>query len=253
MGPKQASIVEDLIIALRDQRVLEAISTAVVKPLLDSIAELKVENDQKSEQIAKLQNDLQAANVRIGTLERSNNAIQSSRIEALEQYTRRDNLLITGLPIESVADAATAGEDQPNALLEKSILKLFNDQLGVPVKPSDISIAHRIKKRNLQDSLPPMTIVRFSNRKTREAVYSARRQLRHATGSGPRIFINEDLNKTTATVFRQARQLIRQRVIHSAWTSSCSVFIKVSADPQCRPQRIGTIDDLPRSPATATG
>lgn len=252
MGPKSANIVEDLIIALRDQRVLEAISAAVIKPLLDSIAELKIENDQKSEQIAKLQTDLQAANVRIEALERNNNAVQSSRIEALEQYTRRDNLLITGLPVESAADAATSDDGQQNVTLEKSILKLFNDQLGVPVKPSDISIAHRLKKRNLQDPSPPITIVRFANRKTRDAVYSARRQLRHVVGSQPRIFINEDLNKATASIFRQARQLIRQRVIHSAWTSSCSVFIKVSADPQCRPQKIGTMDDLPRSPAATS-
>jgi hypothetical protein len=227
--------VDNLIIALRDSRVVEAIASVLDSKLLPIIAELKEENAKKCQLIKKLNCDLQSAN---------------SRIEALEQYTRRDNLLIAGLPIQSSADATA--EEQPNKSLETTVLKLFNDRLGVSVNPSDISITHRLKKRVASDPRPPMTIVRFANRKAREAVYSVRRQLRSVgpeSQSTPRIFINEDLNKTTANIFHQARQLVRRKLIYSAWTSSCAVFIKESADPNCRPRKILSIGDLPQTSA----
>ena len=84
-------------------------------------------------------------------------------------------------------------------------MNLFNHQLHLQIQPNDISITHRLKKRNVSDAGPPVTMIRFTNRKAREAVYKARRQLR---GTPNCIFINEDLTKSTADLFRQARQLV---------------------------------------------
>ena len=227
------STVEDLIIALKDPRVLEAISAAVVHPLLVSIAELKKENEANAAKILKLQNELSSAN---------------NRIETLEQYTRRDNLLIEGLPVQSFAEAGSTGAtEEPNKAVEDSLLKLFNEKLGVRVTDKDISIAHRLKKAN-SSTRPPTTIVKFTNRKVREAVYAARRNLKPSPGTDPalypHIFINEDLSKSTAAVFQSARQAVKAKQIHRTWTSSCAVFVKVTPDPNCRPRKITTISDL---------
>ena len=232
MPPKQ-SLVDELIIALRDQKVMEALATVLeskLLPLMETIADLKQDNTKKTEQIAALQHELKSAN---------------ERIEALETYSRRDNLLITGMPNETYADSAatTAGRDdesQPSQSVEQSVLKLFNQQLGVHVTPSDISIAHRIKKRH--NNSPPITIVKFTNRKAREAVYSARRNLRKP--GSPLIYLNEDLNKYTAELFRQTRALVKARRIYNAWTSSCAVFIKETNDINCRPRKISNINEL---------
>jgi uncharacterized coiled-coil protein SlyX len=235
MPPKQ-NTADDLIIALRDPRVLEAIAGIFelkLQPMLDTITELKDENARKSVQIEKLQNHLRSV---------------TSRVEELETYTRRDNLLIAGLPTDSFAEASAttnSEEGRPSQSVEQSVLNLFNHKLGVPIQPCDISIAHRLRKQDANDVRPPMTIVRFTNRKAREAVYGARRQLKNGKD---KIFINEDLPKTTADLFRQARLLVRAHVIHSAWTSSCCVYIKSSSDVNCRPQKVSSLGDLPRSP-----
>ena len=69
MGQKNKTpTIENLIIALKDPRVLEAISAAVVQPLIDSIAELKKENEENTTKILKLQNELYSANNRIEAL-----------------------------------------------------------------------------------------------------------------------------------------------------------------------------------------
>ena len=235
MSPK-SNMTEELIIALRDPRVMEALAgvfEAKLQPLLETIDELKTQITNKSTQIVKLQSELHAA---------------TSRIEALETYTRRDNLLISGLPVESYVEAAGSGTDNEstaNESVERSVLKLFNEKMGVAVKSSDISIAHRLKKRNTNSNQPPVTIVRFANRKAREAVYTARRRLRDVPTGTAKLFINEDLNKTTAELFYKARQLIRQKVLYSTWTSSCSVYVKDTADPNCRPRKIASLGELP--------
>ena len=245
--PPKSNMTSDLIIALQDSRFLDALGSIIeakLHPWLETLTELKADNPKKSAEISQLQNDLQAATSRIAALE---TAAAASRIEALETYTRRDNLLITGLPIDSYAEAGvtnTNAEAAPSQSVEQSVLKVFNEKLGVPITSADISVAHRLKKRNPTDSRPPVTIVRFTNRKAREAVYGARRQLKNDRSA--RIFINEDLNKSTADLFHKARQLVRQRLLHSTWTSSCAVYVKDTGDPNCRPRKVSSLGDLPR-------
>jgi hypothetical protein len=236
MSRSKTTMIEDLIIALRNQRVLDAITGAMetvlnerLKPLTDAIADLKKENVKNSNQIVKLQNDLASAN---------------TRIDELESYTKRDNLLITGLPLSSFSEATAVNSTESSNITEQSVLKLFNEKLSVSVLPNDLSIVHRIKKRRSTDPGLPVTIVRFTNRKARDAVYGARRLLK--TADMP-IYINEDLTKATASLYRQARQLIHSKAIHSAWTSAGTLFIKESAATNCIPRKISLPEDLPRS------
>ena len=62
--PPKSNLVDDLIIALRDARVLSALANVFedkLQPLLDSVSELQAENARQSSQITKLHNDLQTA------------------------------------------------------------------------------------------------------------------------------------------------------------------------------------------------
>jgi hypothetical protein len=169
----------------------------------------------------------------------------TQRIEALEVYTRRDNLLISGLPVESFADAATAaastGANESSAATEQTVLKLFSQQLEVPIQSSDISVTHRLPKRSSSEI--PTTIVKFTNRKARDMVYNARRKLK-----GRNIFINEDFSKSTADLFRHARNLVKAKIIHSAWTSGCNLLVKTMSDQNCKPKKITLLSDLPVLP-----
>ena len=90
MGPKKdssaTSCVDDLITALRDERVLEAIGVLLenkLHSLFESVTELKRDNDRLKADAAKLQTELDKAN---------------ARITALDSYSRSDNLIITVIP-----------------------------------------------------------------------------------------------------------------------------------------------------------
>ena len=162
----------------------------------------------------------------------------------LESYNRRDNLIITGLPTASAAEivsAQTPDRGEHTEATEKAVQELFRTQLHVPITPADISITHRLRKMP-KISGPPAVIVRFTNRKARDAVYAARYQLR---ACNPPTYINEDLTKSAATLFSHARKLVKARQIHKAWTSGGNVYYRQNSQPGCKPVLLTSTMDLP--------
>jgi hypothetical protein len=235
MGPKkETSIIDELVSALKDEKVLEAIGALIerkLQPFVAAISELKTNNEELNLKATKLESDLNMAN---------------RKIDSLEAYNRADNLIVVGMPVVDYAEATSAtssdltSSSETSATTERAIIELCRDKLNVGITTSDISIAHRLKKSN-SSSGPAPIIVKFSTRKARDAVFAARRRLK---GSSTPIFINEDLTKVTADLFRRARLLFKNKRIYGTWTQKGSVYVKTSNDPGCRAIRIADIDQL---------
>lgn len=179
-----------------------------------------------------------------------------------ERYSKRDNLVFVGLTPNSYADAASTTTLQDNMrdagdsslflsssnLAEEAVLNFCNTVLKVKVSSADISTAHRLNGRppttgtsrgNVQSSI----IVRFSNRRTRDAIFAARKNLKNLNS---RVYINEHLTTDTAKLFRVARDLMKQKKIFSTWTYNGFLYTKLTNLPSCRPVRIDKFTDLPQ-------
>ena len=224
--------IETLIAALSNERVTEALSEAfqpLIQSAIDSALQtFSAELKKKDDKISKLPQDINIAN---------------KKIDSLEIYNRLHNLLITGLQVENYAEAASTASPRNNGTeaenstqTEAAILEFFNQQLGVDIVKQDISISHRLKASRLG---PPVIIVRFTNRKARENVFAARRQLQNT-----RIYINEDLTKVTAELFKHTRKLAKDKNIHSTWTRGGTVYVRVSDDPACKPKKVDDICEI---------
>lgn len=122
------------------------------------------------------------------------------------------------------------------------LLQFCNNVLDIPLTRDDISVAHRLPKRPT-DPHPAAIIVRFTNRRARNAVYHARKTL--ATRK-PGVYINEHLIKSRAVVLSEARKLVKAKKLQGAWTFNGAVFIRLSDLPDSRPIRVESIKDLPR-------
>ena len=229
---KNNNLVTELVAALSDKRVRDLLGDIFqekMQAVLNKVEALERENEKQNEEIVKLKSDLNTAN---------------AKLDDLEAYNRRDNLIIAGLPPASYAEASP-GESEPTAVsgehanaTEELVLALCQ-KLQVPITSADISIAHRLKSRNAQE--PPPVIIRFATRKARDTMYSARFQLKNLPN---KIFINEDLTQRAAQLFARARQLVKQKVIYSAWTKTGAVFIKRDNNPSSRPTCIRSTEDL---------
>ena len=105
-----------------------------------------------------------------------------NKIDELEQYSRRNCLLINGIkkadpPKENVSEETSEVSTQENT--DIAVLLIFNEKLGVDVHIKDIDRTHRIgKQKQKNKDAPRPVIVKFSNYNTRERVFQARRKLK---------------------------------------------------------------------------
>jgi hypothetical protein len=239
MPPKKdvSSFTDDFAAALQNENIISLLGKIFddkLKAVMDVMKTVQAEN-------IDLKNKLQMASAHIETLEGSARQV-ASRVDALEAYGRRDNLIIAGVPLSSFSEALTTGStNQPENSrdTEKAVLRLCNEQLQVLVGPSDISIAHRLPAKTKDHC--PLIIVKFTSRKVREEVFRAKKQLK---GINNKVYINEDLTKTASNLFRIARDMVRKHDIFSAWTNSGAVFVKKRDDPACKAAKMSTLEEL---------
>ena len=176
--------------------------TATIDNLSDRIRSLNAKLNSKDELIKSLE-------TRIVTLESANDSI--------EQYTRRANLRVCGVPEEN------AGEDT-----DQKVLAVFNAKLGMepPLRPTDLERSHRLgRKADDSDGTTrnrPI-IVRFVSERVRDSVYRTRTRLK-----GHDIYLNEDLTARRAKLAYDARQLKKAKKIVDCWSSYGKVIVKDS-------------------------
>ena len=109
----------------------------------------------------------------------------------MEQYTRKFNLEIIGIPENSECSA------------EQAIINLAT-ALEVDIDSDDIDIAHRM---NVKKKDPRPIIVRFSSYKAKQSLYKAKKKLRNTDLSstfGPEtgsVYINENLTLKRRKLF----------------------------------------------------
>ena len=86
--------------------------------------------EEKNKVIEQLKNEVTALKKDVVALE--------DRLEDAEAYERRDTIVLSGTELL----VATDGEDSAN-----TVCSLIKDKVGIVIKNSDISVAHRLGKK----------------------------------------------------------------------------------------------------------
>lgn len=198
--------------------------------------------------ISTFQKELAALLTTVKLLQRANDekdkkiGLLESRIEDLEQYSRIDDIIITGLATKhqtyarATATASNANTDaeapqEELATLEEKVVKFFSSK-GIDIDKKDISACHTLSAGNRSASTntsqhrttaPPRIIVRFSNRKAKVNVLKWGKKLR-----GTNVYVNEHLTAKQANLAKTARLLRKQGKIQSTWTRNCKIFVKAN-------------------------
>jgi hypothetical protein len=145
--------------------------------------------------------------------------ITKDDVEDLNQYQRRNNLEIHGVP-----------EDGQNVY--DTVFSLCN-ALEVPLEEKDIDVAHRLPTRK-EDMEKPI-LVRFVNRWKKEEILMAKKRKPSLTSSdigirkpARRIYINEHLTAYYKMLHKKARDL-RPNVKY-VWVKDCKVYARKTDD-----------------------
>ena len=162
-----------------------------------------------------------------------------NKIDELEQYSRRNCLLINGIkevdpPKENVSEETIEVSTQENT--DIAVLLLFNEKLGVDVHIKDIDRTHRIgRQKQKNKGAPRPIIVKFSNDNTRQRVFQARRKLK-----GTQITIVENLTSKRVAILSKVRNKFGVR---NVWSLDGRIFAVVEG-VKTRIDSIEQIDGL---------
>ena len=256
---RKTTSADELIEALLEPRVLDAITEAIVTKVSDALmAKFSAKLDSKFSDLSQSLKDLRS---KTDTMASAITVVQTSasdlakRVEQLERYQRQENLIIHGLKEASYSERASAAADATHAVAgnstdvipsnpttKKMVLDFFRNCFQVDLRPDDISVARRLRNNSSSRSNQPLpVIVRFTNKKSRMRVLTARKNLKT---SSPGVFINEHLSSTDSTIFARSRNMMKNKQIFKTWTQNGFVMVKKDNSSTSRPIKISCIADL---------
>ena len=204
MEEEVKAIRKDVNLILKQQDLL-AKQQKHIETLLQEITSLKETNKKQSEEIHALQ----------------------ARVDDLEQYTRSEDLIITGLRVQgrTYAKAATDTEETnesapevENHNVEKQVID-FMTSANIPMHEETISACHFLggpDKNGIKK-----IVVRFINRKHKVEVLKRWKNLENT-----KVFVNEHLTQKNAKLARIARFLKKNKLLIQTWTRNGRVFAK---------------------------
>ena len=195
------------------------------KALKKDIASLKQTVCHADEKIAELNVDLNGVNKDLCT------AI--NQIDDLEQYTRKHNLEIHGIP-------ETHEENIPEKIIKLGKI------LNVHISNNDIDICHRMATRRTNGDPRPI-IVHFKSYRAKNELYRARKLLKSVSLNNyfhntKAVYINENLTSYRHDLFAKVRKFRKDNQRHSAWTIDGKIFVRKSQSDQVK--RIYEVEDL---------
>ena len=182
--------VKDLFKVNEETKISQIKVTESLDALSKKIDELETEIKNKDEKIQLLEN-------RVEILKEEKES-QGKEIDDLEQYSRRNCLLLHG-----VVETNTECTDD-------IIIITCAEELGIDVKQEDLDRSHRLGKVKRNDNKPRPIIVKFARYAVRNKVFSNKKKLK-----GKKLLMTESLTVYRMKLLDEARQ---KYGVRNVWT-----------------------------------
>ena len=150
------------------------------------------------------------------------------RIDEVEQYSRRDNIVAHGLKEDD-------GENTNDVVIAVAAAA------GVPLTNGDISTSHREgRPGNARGGKPRPIVVRFARRDTRTGFLRNNKKLKgHTVYNG--VFLGEQLSSMRAKLLHAVKN---DEDTARTWTIDAKIFCTKCADPDGKRYVLNSPDDL---------
>lgn len=185
-------------------------SMTLMKEIKSDLAAVKKENENLRSMNTTLSNEVN---------------ILKDKVRSLEQYSRKNNVEINGIP-------ETPRENVFN------LVKDVGTALGLDIQDSDISTAHRVP--SFKKDRPPPLIVQFSRRITRDTLLSKFRDKKSMTAQEinpaltfQRVYINEHLTPENKLFLKTLKEKCKEASYDYAWCRDGKFFVR-----KCQGERV---------------
>lgn len=202
---------------------LQTMATMIQQSFQPQIAQII--QDSFKEQVSELvgsivEGVLQGLQSKVAGLEKENTELKKkigsleTALDNAEQYSRRNCLIITGVP-----ETTEGNTDDYVCNLARAI--------DVDLSVDDIDRSHRLgKPRTGPEQKPRDIIVKFVSYRKRASFYKARILTKSRGYRG--VYINEHLTKTRGNLLYEARRRVKSKQLKSAWSSDGVVMVKLN-------------------------
>ncbi|XP_052130284.1 uncharacterized protein LOC127751197 [Frankliniella occidentalis] len=191
------------------------LETLIAEAVAAAILPLSSRIDKLCSEVEKLKEELTEKDTKIKLLESS----VHNKCDELEQYGRRNNIRIFGVP--------EANSENTDDLVIDVARKI-----NVTLEKWNIDRSHRVGKAG--GDRPRPILVKFTSYGARRAVFQAKKQLKST-----RITIREDLTQARLSLMRKTMDSYSEK---NVWSSDGAIMVKVGA--VVRPLRVRTEEDL---------
>lgn len=144
------------------------------------------------------------------------------RVRDLERQARAKNLRITGLRPADTEDSTISLHQR----FSTSLMKILDEAGITGITPHEVTEFVNIKLPAVSGNYTNV-IVKFSTEKARDLFYSQRTKLKNCTGT---YYVNEDLTKHDAAIFKRTRLEVKSRKLHSCWSRGGMIWAKATAE-----------------------
>ncbi len=184
-------------------------------------------SDNLTKQHSRLESENKELKQKTEELDSNVNSL-SIEVDDLEQYSRRDCIEVSGVPLQRDEDA------------EQSIINI-GKVIGIDVDREDIQACHRI------NSKPNAAIIcKFVNRKLKEAFMKNKREITRMesiseklgfssesnSGGSLKLFLNESLTRRNKYLFKLVRDRKKEKDWNFAWTKNGTIFARKSKETE---------------------
>ena len=182
---------------IKGEKQLDSVNESI-KHLSDRFDAYEEERDKQNKKIKVLEE-------KVEKLENENKALSES-VDDLEQYSRRNCLLLHG--VKETDDENT----------DDIIIKTICEEMGVEVREEDLDRTHRIGRANRSDGKARPIIIKFARYAVRNAVYKNKKKLK-----GKRFLITESLTENRVKALKATQTKYGTT---NVWTSDGRIFYK---------------------------
>ena len=184
-----------------------------VKKSLKTCVDTLVKQTKTLETLSKDNKTLKEDNVKL----KSDVKRLNDRLEDLEQYGRRNNVEIQGIP-------EARGENLLHTITTLGV------KMGCKIEASDVDVVHRLPARN-QEHKP--IIVKFVRRTVKLDLLNNRSRLAQvtsqdfdSTSTGNKVYVNENLTPYRKQLFYLARNKKKDSNYKYVWVKNGNVFMR---------------------------
>ena len=190
-----------------DNESLANLIRSITEEIMSSVSdELKKEISLCRAEVIRLRKDIEGKDQEIESLK--------DRVDHLEQYGRRENIRINGIP--EMEDKNTT----------QVVLKL-GEVIKADLFEDHINSSHRMGRKR---DHPRPIICHFHSTNEKDRVMTMKKKLKEVDTvkffGAEKIFINEDLTKARADVVSAARRMKKERKIEDTWTRKGVIFMR---------------------------